>query len=62
MRFNLDAARKASAEAPHEDYVKKFEASDNLKWTLSNQVVAADEKPLGKAPAPAATPGAATQR
>ena len=62
VRFNLDAARKASAEAPHEDYVKKFEASDNLKWTLSNQVVAADEKPLGKAPAPAATPGAATQR
>jgi spore germination cell wall hydrolase CwlJ-like protein len=62
VRFNLAAARKASAEAPHEDYVKKFEASDNLKWTLSDQVVATDEKPLGKAaPAPAPS-GASTQR
>ena len=65
MRFNLDAARKASADAPHVDYVKKFESSDNLKWTLSDQTVATDEKPLGKAaaapePAPGSTP--ATQR
>ena len=30
VRFNL-AARKASDEATHEDYAKKFEASDNLK-------------------------------
>jgi len=62
MRFNLDAARKASNEAPHEDYVKKFEASDNLKWVLSDQVVATGEKPFGKAAPPAppsnATPGA----
>lgn len=48
IRFNL-AARKASDEATHEDYLKKFEASDNLKWTLSSAVAAADEKPLGKA-------------
>jgi spore germination cell wall hydrolase CwlJ-like protein len=48
IRFNL-TARKASDEATHEDYSKKFEASDNLKWSLSSDVVAGDEKPLGKA-------------
>ena len=48
VRFNL-AARKASDDAPHEDYAKKFEASDNLKWALSGDAAAADEKPLGKA-------------
>jgi len=58
MRFNLEAARKASNEAPHRDYDEAFSASDNLRWTLSNQVVASDEKPFGKAesspsPAPA---------
>jgi len=65
VRFNLEAARKASAEAPHIDYVKKFEASDNLKWTLSGQTTSTDEKPLGKtASATEAAPGAtaATQR
>ena len=57
MRFNLDAARKASNEAPHEDYTKKFEASDNLRWSLSGDTVAGDEKPLGKAsPAAPAAP------
>ena len=48
IRFNL-AARKASDEVNHEDYAKKFAASDNLKWSLSSEVVAAGEKPLGKA-------------
>jgi len=48
IRFNL-AARKAVEEAPHRDYVEKFEASDNLRWSLSGAAVAADEKPLGKA-------------
>jgi len=48
MRFKLDAARKASNEAPHEDYAKKFEASDNLRWSLSNDVAASGEKPFGK--------------
>ena len=63
VRFNLDAARKASAEAPHVDYVKKFESSDNLKWTLSDQTVATDEKALGKAATATAPSGtAATQR
>jgi spore germination cell wall hydrolase CwlJ-like protein len=50
VRFNL-VARKASDEAPHEDYAKKFEASDNLKWSLSGAVTAGDEKPLGHAAA-----------
>jgi hypothetical protein len=48
IRFNL-AARKAVEEAPHHDYVDKFEASDNLRWSLSGAAVAAEEKPLGKA-------------
>jgi spore germination cell wall hydrolase CwlJ-like protein len=59
VRFKL-VARKASDEAPHEDYAKAFEASDNLKWALSSDTVAKDEKPLGAAtqPAPAATTAA----
>jgi cell wall hydrolase len=62
IRFNL-AARKASDEISHEDYAKKFEASDNLKWSLSSEVVAQDEKPLGKAAAISAggAAGAAAQ-
>jgi len=47
IRFNL-AARKAVEETPHHDYVEKFEASDNLRWSLSGGVVAASEKPLGQ--------------
>jgi spore germination cell wall hydrolase CwlJ-like protein len=58
IRFNLAAARKAVEEAPHQEYVAKFEASDNLKWSLSSDVVAAGEKPLGK-PKPATSGGAA---
>jgi spore germination cell wall hydrolase CwlJ-like protein len=61
VRFNLDA-RKASDEAVHEDYTKKFEASDNLKWSLSSDIVAQNEKPLGKSEAAAGTAGAAAQR
>ena len=57
MRFKLDQARKASNEAPHEDYTKRFAASDNLRWSLSNDAVAGDEKPFGKPPSePAAAP------
>jgi hypothetical protein len=56
IRFNL-AARKASDEATHEDYAKKFEASDNLKWSLSNDVVAESEKPLGTAAEASTTTG-----
>ena len=52
IRFNL-TARKASEAAPHDDYVEKFKASDNLRWSLSDEAVAANEKPLGQAKAPA---------
>jgi len=50
VRFNL-AARKASDQVAHEDYSKKFEASDNLKWSLSGETVAESQEPLGRAPA-----------
>ena len=49
-------ARKAADEAPREEYVKKFEASENLRWSLSGETTASNEQPLGKA-APAATGG-----
>ena len=52
VRFNLEA-RKASDEVVHEDYSKKFEASDNLKWSLSGDTVAGNQQPLGKSAAPA---------
>jgi hypothetical protein len=64
IRFNL-AARKASDNAPHNVYVEKFGASDNLRWSLSNDIVAADEKPLGKTadkPAPGGTVIATAER
>jgi hypothetical protein len=57
VRFNL-TARKASDEAVHEDYVKKFEASDNLKYALSGAVTAPNEQPLGKPTAAPASGGA----
>ena len=61
VRFKLEAARKATETLPHEDYVKKFESSENLKWTLSNEVVAADQQPFGKSDSSGAA-GAAAQR
>lgn len=54
FRFNIDAARKASDEAPHRDYAEAFGASDNLRWSLSKDAVADDEKPFGKAATPTA--------
>lgn len=59
IRFNM-AARKASDEVKHEDYSNKFEASDNLKWSLSSDTVAENQEPLGKAPAPANSASGAT--
>ncbi len=56
VRFNL-TARKASDEVVHQDYTSKFEASDNLRWTLSGDPVASNETPLGKAVAAPATGG-----
>lgn len=68
VRFNL-VARKAADDAVHEDYTKQFGASDNLKYALSSEMAAADEKPLGRpsastsaAPPPAAAAVASTQR
>ena len=60
VRFNL-VARTAAEKAPHEDYSSKFEASDNLKWSLSSASVANDQQPLGR-PTPSASTGAASQR
>jgi spore germination cell wall hydrolase CwlJ-like protein len=57
VRFNL-AARKASENVTTVDYTKKFESSDNLKWSLSSDVVAEDQQPLGKPTAKASTAGA----
>ena len=59
VRFNL-AARKASDEAVHEDYAKRFEVSDNLKWSLSDDGAAQNQPPLGK-PAAATSAGASVQ-
>ena len=59
VRFNL-VARKAAAEATHEDYAKKFEVSDNLKWSLSNDAVADNQQPLGR-PAEASSGGPSAQ-
>ena len=61
VRFSV-AARKAVEDAPHKDYVDKFEASDNLRWTLSGGGSGADqssEKPLGGPPPVAAAAAAA---
>ena len=47
VRFNL-VARKASADVKPQDYSQKYDASDNLKWSLSGDAVADNQKPLGK--------------
>jgi spore germination cell wall hydrolase CwlJ-like protein len=54
VRFNM-VARKAADQAPHEDYTTQFGSSDTLKWSLSSESVASNEKPLGAAP-PALAP------
>jgi spore germination cell wall hydrolase CwlJ-like protein len=61
VRFNL-AARKASDEAVHEEYAKTFAASDTLKWSLSGDVAAQNEKPLGRAAEPQGGSSASGQR
>jgi spore germination cell wall hydrolase CwlJ-like protein len=58
VRFTL-AARKAVEDAPKTKYVEKFEASDNLRWSLGGGAPAADEKPLGKTPPTSAAGGGA---
>lgn len=59
VRFNL-AARQASDEVKHEDYTKRFEVSDNLKWSLSGDTVAQNQQPLGKASSQASTSTSST--
>ena len=62
VRFNLAtlaAAKKAAADAPHEEYVEKVAASENLRWALSGGAPVATEKPLGARAAPA-VPGASS--
>lgn len=46
VRFK-QVARKASDEAAHEDYSEKFSASDNLRWSLSEDGTSSTEAPLG---------------
>jgi hypothetical protein len=58
VRFNL-VARKAADEAVHEDYVKKFDASDNLKMMLSGETTSPAEKPLGSAASAGSAPATA---
>jgi spore germination cell wall hydrolase CwlJ-like protein len=59
VRFKLAEARKAVQEAPHEDYVEKVAASDNLRWTLTGTAPDAPQKPLGSASATTAANEAA---
>jgi len=61
IRFNL-AARKAADDVTHEEYAKKFEVSDNLKWSLSGDTVAENQQPLGPQTAPPASAGATGSR
>jgi spore germination cell wall hydrolase CwlJ-like protein len=60
VRFNL-VARKASDEVKHVDYTQKFEASDNLKWSLSGETVAENQTPLGKSQAASSSAGSGAQ-
>ena len=48
VRFNL-AAREATDKVEAKPYVEQVKASDNLRWSLSGGMAAADDKPLGKA-------------
>ena len=61
VRFNL-VARKASAEVKPQDYGRKFEASDNLKWSLSSDTVAENEQPLGRPAVVGTASGASSPR
>jgi hypothetical protein len=61
VRFNL-TARKASDQAPHKDYAQTFAVSDNLKWSLSNDATASDQRPLGKAPDAGVSAGSSSNR
>ena len=58
IRFNLEKlneAREAVEKAPRDRYVEKVTASDNLRWSLSEQA-SSSEAPLGRTAAPPQTP------
>src|SRR4051794_30125364 len=61
VRFT-QIARKAAEEAPHVEYSKNFEVSENLKWSLSSETVASDQRPLGKPAQAANAAGASSNR
>ena len=46
VRFN-QVAREASEKAVHQEYVKRVEATDNLKFALSSETTSTTEAPLG---------------
>ena len=50
VRFN-QVAREATEKAVHEDYVKRVDATDNLKFALSSETTSSTEAPLGSKPA-----------
>jgi spore germination cell wall hydrolase CwlJ-like protein len=50
VRFN-QVAREASDKAVHQDYVRKVEATDNLRFALSAESTSTTEAPLGSKPA-----------
>ncbi len=50
VRFN-QVAREATDKVVHEEYVKKVEATDNLRFALSGEATSTTEAPLGKPPA-----------
>ena len=52
VRFNLAEARTAVDAAPHEDYVERVAASNNLRWSLSGGKPDAEQKPFGPSGAP----------
>jgi spore germination cell wall hydrolase CwlJ-like protein len=51
VRFKLaarEAVEKATTKDTRRDYVDKFEASDNLRWSLGTAAPPTSEKPLGR--------------
>lgn len=47
VRFN-QVARMATEEAVHQPYSERFDTSDTLRWSLSNDGTSSTEAPLGK--------------
>lgn len=56
IAIRFDLARRAVEAAPREQYVEKVAASDNLRWTLSEEAPST-EPPLGRAASAAGSGG-----